>query len=258
MPLHLDLMRLRNTEVIVECEPWEPLPYFEEMKTALRDAFPSDAEQFAPAGALPPNVARFTLTSKNSQLLVSGNGFRFAVQYFGNFETHFDLARDYVKKKVDRALRFLSDKGMGKITFLGVLHHLDISAGGMDFDPGSEVATHFLNETSLAAAEDLDDIELRLGLCWKDRYFLNYTFQNYRMMSAQVAIAGPHLVKISQANPQPVDVGIRLKMDLNTKLLSRKHEKEDLNIELDELATMIDEANNAISEDLDKRFGGTR
>lgn len=261
MSLHLELLRLKNSEVVAEYDPCEPLPFFDEMAGALQGAFPTDAEKLAPKEGLPPPVARFALTSKNSQLLVAGHALRFNVQYFGNFETNTNLARDYVNKKVGAALRFLAGKTDIKIRFIGVVHHLDVSAGGMDFDPAQEVAGFFLNDRTMAAATALDDMELRLGLKWKDRYFLNYSFQNYRTHSAQVQIlgAGPGVLKsVAQASPDPIDVGIRIKVDLNTKHFARQQSDGKAEFEVEEVGTMLDEAEMAISQDLPQRFGGAQ
>lgn len=258
MPLFLDKMRHHSTLVIAEHDTYDPLPHFEEFVRSLRDHFPLPPKQVPAPASAPSNVPRFILRSKNSQLFFFPERLQFQVEYFGNFESDPRLGSEYCRRKVSAALALLqSGAHVAGSSFLGVVHSFHISAGGLGFDPTTEIANAFLSPPVLTNLANPFDFEVRAGVAWRDKYFLNYTFKNYRSIVTEVELsASPSdkTAKLSMSKPGLVDQGIEIMVDVNTKLQAQGT-ATSLVFALQDFDDLVDSALEAAVSDLHARFG---
>lgn len=243
---------IENTKVILDFPTlFEVTPHYEELKSAFRDILNLDSGLMPGASSRPPIAPRIGYRSKNSTLVLSNLSAAFEVNYFGNFKRNYELCHQYLAHKLDIISRALVKAGLPGFYNLACVTELSISFGGLDTHP-----VEFLHENFLPVSGDpsyIQDIQFRVGFKEDDRYFLNFNLSNYYSYEVKQPVTN-QITPIRLADAIVTDQGIKISVDVNTKLL--QHKQSDINLSPEDISLLLDKSKESIETKLPDFLSG--
>lgn len=226
-------LKIESAHGVISVQLDEPQPRTGEASraliAALKDDFPSSAEQIPVAPDAPAEVPFLVLQGKSSHALFSRVQADFEARFVGGYERDPEQCREFVGQKMNGLLAAWVNGGAQPVMAGVIVTMHFVMPGDGDVPAVRHVLEKQLN--AQLASEAVNDAKIQLGLRLHDHFFLTLGVGTYEGRRVNRAISpGVSTAVIRPWDAELVEEGIEVTVDVNNRLrpqVEKKHSRVD-------------------------------